>query len=173
RGQARPEAAMIHYWLRKRHLIGPLRIEVYDASGSLVSSFPGGKRRGLNRVEWPMRMKPPHTPPSTNLIPQPFAGLGPRVLPGTYTVKLVKDTATYVSSVELVADPRADYSAADRAVQHQTAMTLYGMLGELTWLGDAVIDLQQQVSSRLGTLGLSDSPRKALHEFADRVETLR
>ena len=172
-GQARPEAALIHYWLKKRHLIGPLRVEIHDASGALVSSFPGGKRRGINRVEWPMRMKPPKTPPSTNLIPQPYAFLGPRVLPGTYTVKLVKDTLTLASSVELVPDPRENYAAEDRAMQHETVTRLYDMLGELTWLGDAVIDLQRQTSERLAALQLSDPALRTVREFSGRLDALR
>ena len=40
-------------------MFGDLKLEVYDKDGKLLSTLPGGKRRGLNRVEWPMRVKGP------------------------------------------------------------------------------------------------------------------
>jgi hypothetical protein len=40
----------------------------------VISTIPGSKRVGLNRVEWPMRMDPPKFPPSTQLT---FAFTGP------------------------------------------------------------------------------------------------
>jgi hypothetical protein len=64
-GSNPPEAAWITYYLKKRHLFGDLKIEVYDDAGELITSLPGGKRRGLNRVEWPMRLKPPKYPAAT------------------------------------------------------------------------------------------------------------
>ena len=50
-GRNPPEAASITYWLKKRHLIGDLKVEVYDAQGKLISTIPGTKRVGINRVE--------------------------------------------------------------------------------------------------------------------------
>ena len=78
-----------------RHIFGDLRLEVYDSAGKRLTSFPGSKRRGVNRVEWPMRLAPPKVPPATNLVPQPFSFVGPRVPEGEYTVKLIKDGKVY------------------------------------------------------------------------------
>ena len=55
-GQNPPEAAAITYYLKKRHMIGDLKLEVYDSAGKLISTVPGGKRKGINRVYWPMRL---------------------------------------------------------------------------------------------------------------------
>ena len=52
------EAATITYWLKKRHLFGDLKVEVYDREGRLITTIPGTKRVGINRVEWPMRLSP-------------------------------------------------------------------------------------------------------------------
>ena len=70
-----------------------------------------------------MRLPPPKLPPANSLvIGSQFAMFGPRVPPGTYTVKLIQDDKTYSSQVEIVPDPRSSHSAEDRAVQYETAM---------------------------------------------------
>ena len=33
------------------------KIEVSDDKGNLITTLSAGKRRGINRVEWPMRMR--------------------------------------------------------------------------------------------------------------------
>ena len=115
------EAATIDYWLKKRHLFGDLKIEVYDADGELITTRPGKKRRGLNRVGWPMRLKPPKVPPATALVP---AFVGPRVPEGTYTFKLIKGKETLDGTVELVADPRKPHPKEDRLLQQKTALEI-------------------------------------------------
>jgi hypothetical protein len=89
-GPTLPEAAPIVYYQKKRHIFGDLRIETYDPQGKLVDSVQGDKRRGLNRVQWPERAKPPKVPPAAGLVENEFAFLGPQVQEDTYTVKLIK-----------------------------------------------------------------------------------
>ena len=55
--------AVITYYQKSRHLFGKLKIEILDASGKVIDELPASKRRGLNRVVWAMRMKPPRVPP--------------------------------------------------------------------------------------------------------------
>ena len=64
-GRNPDDSASINYWLQRRHLFGDLKIEVYDADGELITTLPGKKRRGMNRVGWPMRLKAPTMPPAT------------------------------------------------------------------------------------------------------------
>jgi hypothetical protein len=111
------DTAGIAYYLKKRHMFGDLKLEIYDAKGNKVSSFTGGKRRGLNRVDWPMRLPPPRIPAATSLVGHPGAFTGPRVPEGTYTVKLIKGKDTFTSELKLLPDPRSKSSPADRALQ--------------------------------------------------------
>src|SRR6267378_279420 len=80
--------AVITYYQRTRHLFGPIRLEVIDAQGKVVDTVPATKRRGLNRVSWTMRMPAPRVPRAAQLAFN--ASQGPRVPPGTYTVRLTK-----------------------------------------------------------------------------------
>ena len=172
-GRTLPEAAFITYYLKKRHMFGDLKLEVWDAQGNLLSSTPAGKRRGINRVSWPMRLKPPKVPPATNLVPNPYAFLGPRVAEGEYTVKLVKDKATYVSKLALVPDPRSTHTAEQRALQQKTVRELYGMLESLTYLADAVVDAHDQVKARAAKLGKGEPLAKKLGALDERLDQLR
>ncbi|HYL04923.1 MAG TPA: glycosyl hydrolase [Thermoanaerobaculia bacterium] len=167
------EAASICYYLKKRHILGELKVEVYDSSGKLVSSLPGGKRRGINRVAWPMRLPGPKLPPANSLVvDQPAAFFGPRVPPGTYTVKVTKGDQTYTSEVRLVPDPRSAASDEDRALQNQTVMRLYGMLTDLTYTADAVVDVREQAKQRAAGLAAGSSLRRQLAQLADRLDAL-
>ena len=143
------EAATIDYWLKKRHLFGDLKVEVYDADGELLTTLPGRKRRGLNRVGWPMRLPAPTVPPATALIP---AFQGPRVPEGTYTVRLLKGSEVLEGDVTLVPDPRNPHPREDRLLQQETALEIYHLLEELTWLTDAVTELRDGATARAEAL---------------------
>src|SRR5256714_1171026 len=111
-----PAAAVITYFQKTRHLFGKLKIEVLDSTGKVVADLPASKRAGLNRVIWGMREKPPRVPPAVQIA---GAGTqGPRVLPGTYTVRMTK--AGKVSETKLTAglDRRAKFNEADRKAQY-------------------------------------------------------
>ena len=94
--------APITYYQKARHVIGRMKLEILDANGNVVDEVPASKRRGLNRVNWPMRTKPPQVPPAASLAGS--SAFGERFLPGTYTVRLTK--AGQVSTAPLVADSR-------------------------------------------------------------------
>src|SRR5262249_17553574 len=125
-----PGDAVITYYQRRRHIFGDLNMDVTDAGGGVVGTIPSSKRRGLSRVPWPMRMKAPTVPPAASAA---FgAAFGPRLLPGTYTVRMTKDKNVYTTPLQIVTDPRATFSAADRKAQFDLAMKLYKQLGEMS-----------------------------------------
>jgi photosystem II stability/assembly factor-like uncharacterized protein len=142
------ESASITYYLKKRHIVGDSRVEVYDASGKLVSTLTAGKRRGINRVEWPMRSRAPRLPGGNSIIFEGGSFYGPRMPEGTYTVKLIKADQTYTSTVQLIPDPRASHTAADRALQQKTVHHLFDMVESFTFLTDRVLDLRNQATAR-------------------------
>jgi photosystem II stability/assembly factor-like uncharacterized protein len=167
------EAAFITYYLKRRHMFGDLRVEVYDADGKLLSTVPGGKRRGINRVEWPMRSKAPRTPAGAGIIPSLFAFFGPRAPHGTYTVKLVKDRDVYEGKVSLVPDPRSEHSPADRAAQNAMAWQLFALLEDLTFTVESITDARDQARARAARLPVGDPLRKRLEALAETLESQR
>lgn len=138
-GETPAEVAHITYYLKRRHMFGDLRLEVYDAEQKLIATIPGGKRRGINRVDWPMRLPAPKTAPGAALVPNFYSLMGPRVPAGVYTVKMIKGKDTFSSTITLQHDPRSKHSAADRALQRKTVMQLYGMVERLAGLIEGII----------------------------------
>jgi photosystem II stability/assembly factor-like uncharacterized protein len=169
-GESPPEAAVFTYYMKKRHIFGDLTVEILDKSGKVLSTAPGGKRKGLNRVTWGMRLPPPKLPPAATEVQSMYSFLGPRVPDGTYTVRVKKGDKTYTTSLKIVQDPRSKHSAADRALQQKTVHELFGMLGDLTYLVDSLADLKAQAADR-GTH--AKDAKKATDELATALETLR
>ena len=164
-----PEAATITYYLKDRHVFGDMKIEIYNSEGKLMTTLPAGKRKGINRVRWFMRQKPPKVPPSPNLAgPSLF---GPMVPEGVYTVKLIKDKETFTGQVKIVADPKSPHSAADRALQAQTIRKLYDMQERLAFVDDVVTNARDQARERAKKIE-GDAVAKDLEAFADKLDTL-
>src|SRR5246500_4406387 len=171
-GRTLPEAAAIVYYQKKRHIFGDLKVDVSDGKGNLLTSIQGDKRRGLNRVQWPERAKPPKMPPAAGLVENEFAFYGPQVSEGTYTIKVTKGSDSYSSEIKLVPDPRTKSTAADRALQHKTVMQLYDMLGQLTFIVDLTHDLRDQARQRASAA--NDSALKdQLNGLVQKLEDFR
>jgi photosystem II stability/assembly factor-like uncharacterized protein len=172
-GNNPPEAAVITYYLRKRHLVGDLKLEVYDANGRLLSTLPGGKRRGVNRVPWPMRGPAPKLPAAASLAGGLFTFVGPRAPEGTYTVKLIKGNDSYTSQVSLVPDPRSKATAEDRRLQQKTVRELFALLERMTFVVESIADGRDQAKARAEKLPKGDPLRKRLAALADELEKQR
>jgi hypothetical protein len=122
-GDNPPDAAVITYYQRSRHLFGKLKLEVLDSTGRVVDSLPASKRPGLNRVIWSMREKPPRVPPAVQLA---GAGLrGPRLLPGIYTVRMTKAGRVSETKLTVGLDRRVKFNEADRKAQFDAAMKVH------------------------------------------------
>ena len=172
RGDELPEVAVLTYYLKKRHLIGDLKLEVFDESGKKLATVSGGRRRGINRVEWPMRLKGPKLPTAANLVPNFFSLVGPRAAAGTYTAKLTKNKETYTTTFKLVPDVRSTHTAEDRAEQVKLVNKLYAMLTDLTYTVEGVQAMRDSARVRAKALG-KDPLAKKLTAFADRMEAFR
>ncbi|MBZ5663894.1 MAG: glycosyl hydrolase [Acidobacteriia bacterium] len=172
RGRTLPEAAAIVYYQKKRHIFGDLKLDIYDAKGQLLTSLQGDKRRGLNRVQWPERAKPPKMPPAAGLVENQYVFFGPQAQEGTYIVKLTKGKETYSSEVKLVPDPRTKSTAADRELQHKTVTQLYDMLAQLTYIVDATSELREQAKQRAAAAS-DDKLKEQLNSLVRKLEDFR
>ena len=168
-GESLSETASIVYYLSKRHLFGDLKVEIFDASGKLITTLQGGKRKGINRVSWPMRYKAPKLPAATNLVP---AFSGPRVPEGTYTVKLTKGKTILEGEVQLVPDQRSPYPEADRKLQQKTALDIYDALEQLTYLTENLTTIRDQSRDRAANAKKA-ADRKKLESLGQSAEDMR
>jgi len=118
-----------------------------------------------------MRFKPPLLPPAASLIPQ--ATQGPRVLPGTYQVKLTKGDKWYTETLQVVLDPRAKYNVDDRKRQYDLVMKLYRTMAHMTYAVDAIQGVRDHAQSRAAKLRESDPLREQLQKLSRSAEDLR
>jgi photosystem II stability/assembly factor-like uncharacterized protein len=168
-GNSTPTAARIAYFLKKRMLVGEFKIAVYDSKGEKMEDLTASRRKGINIVEWGMRMKPPKTPPASSIFPAPFSTIGPYLPEGTYTVKLTRGKETTTAEVHIVADSKARHTAAERAEQYRTVVDAYHLVERIAFVVDAVTDLSRQASESAGKLGADDPLRKSLEGLREAL----
>ena len=162
--------AEITYYQKKRHIFGDLTIEVLGPDGKVLAKLPSNKRRGLSRSSWSMRLKPPRVPTAATAA---GASRGPRVLPGTYTVKMTKDKNTYETKIQVVPDPRSKHTPEDRKAQFDLAMKLYRDLGDMTFAVDRINGVRSALADRAAKLPAGDPLASRLRTAADQVDALR
>src|SRR5579863_2528705 len=163
-GPSRPTDAFIDYYQKRRHIFGDLKIEILDQDGKLVDTIPGSKHRGLNRAQWSMRLKPPIVPPAASALFS--AAQGPRVLPGTYTIKMTKGDQVYTEALKVVLDPRAKFTVEDRKVQFELIMKLHKMLGHMSYSVSAIEGVRNAAAARSAKLAEKDPLRGRLQQFS-------
>jgi photosystem II stability/assembly factor-like uncharacterized protein len=170
-GPSRTQDAFITYYQKGRHIFGDMKIEIIDPDGKVVDTIAGSKHRGLNRATWSMRLKPPTVPPAASAA---FgAATGPRVLPGTYTVKMTKGDKVYTSKLKLVLDPRATYNEQDRRQQFDLAMKLYKMMERMSFAVDSMVSLRDTATARAAKLPIKDPLRTSVQQLGQQVDALR
>ncbi len=170
-GPSRTQDAFITYYQKGRHIFGDMKIEIIDPDGKVVDTIAGSKHRGLNRATWSMRLKPPTVPPAASAA---FgAATGPRVLPGTYTVKMTKGDKVYTSKLKLVLDPRATYNEQDRRQQFDLAMKLYKMMERMSFAVDSMVNLRDTAAARAAKLPVKDPLRASVQQLGQQVDALR
>ncbi|HEY3136780.1 MAG TPA: glycosyl hydrolase [Blastocatellia bacterium] len=159
-----PNGAVIYYYLKNKPA-GELTLEVLDSSGKSIKKFSnkasegpaqaapvseeegffgggGGSRRlpaeaGLNRFVWDLRYSDATRFPG--LIMWAGNTTGPRVVPGSYQVKLTVDGKTLPQSFEVKKDPRIETTQADFAKQLELLLKIRDKFSETS---DAVLEIR-------------------------------
>ncbi len=170
-GRNRPGDAQITYYQKGRHIFGDLKIEIFDQDGKLVDTVAGSKHRGLNRAGWGMHVKPPAVAPAASALFE--AAEGPRVLPGTYTVKLTKGDHTYTEELKVVMDPRAKYPVEERKAQFDLSMKVYKELEHMTFGVEAIEGVRDAAKARAAKVADKDPLHRQLQVLAEECDKLR
>ena len=170
-GQSASDDVVITYYQKSRHLFGKLKLEVLDAQGNLIDTLPASKRRGINRVDWSMSVKPPLVPPAAQIAGS--ATRGPRVVPGLYTVRMTKGAQTYETKINIELDRRVPFNIADRQAQFDAAMKVHGMFGEMSDLVAGIQAVREGAASASEKLPAGDPLRQQLAALSEKADTIR
>jgi photosystem II stability/assembly factor-like uncharacterized protein len=166
-GSNPPGSSLITYYLKKRHIFGDMFIEIYNDKGEKVKELPAGKRKGINRVNWYMRMKPPKVPVSPLLAARSL--YGPTYPPGEYTVKIIKGDNNYEGKITVVYDETIPHTIADRNKRQEVLMDAYHLLEDLAFLDKQVTDIRDQAKEKSAKAN-NKSLSKELTSLSDKMD---
>ncbi|MFO1394431.1 MAG: hypothetical protein U1F09_11775 [Steroidobacteraceae bacterium] len=145
---------------------GELKLEIYDAQGTLVrtlSSVPEPdrfrkddpdepsepnksaltKEQGLNRIQWDLRHEGAKRPGLAK-VDAGDPEKGPLVLPGVYTLKLTVAGRTYTTQGEVATDPRSAATPEDLRANYAFALEAGAALDRLVGDIEAVQAIRAQ-----------------------------
>jgi hypothetical protein len=98
-----------------------------------------------------MRVKPPRVPRAAQLAGS--ATQGPRVVPGTYTVRLTRGTEVTDTKLAIALDRRAKYSLADRRAQFEAMMSAHKLFEDMSKVTDQIEATRAAIADRIKALG--------------------
>jgi photosystem II stability/assembly factor-like uncharacterized protein len=169
-GDNPPDAAVINYYQKERHLFGKLKVEILDSMGRVIDEVPASKRPGLNRVTWSMREKPPRVPPAAQIAFS--SSRGPRLVPGDYTVRLTKNGKSYETKLTVGLDRRAKFTLEDKKAQYDAAMKVRDLFNDESALMDRIVSLRRDVA-KAGSAAADDALKKTIKGFDDKIDNVR
>lgn len=164
------ESAQIIYYLKDRLTTGDLKIEIVDKDNKVVGTVPGTKRKGLNKIDWSMRIKPPRVATGIRIDGAGFTG--PLVPAGEYTIRITKGDKVYNGPIVLVEDDRSPHSLADRQLQRTTTQKLFDLTEDLAFFNEQVLKMRASTKTLMDSV-TNAGTKKALKEFSDKLENIR
>ncbi|MEO6798409.1 MAG: hypothetical protein ABI178_00515 [Rhodanobacter sp.] len=165
------DGAVITYYQRSRHLFGKLKIDVLDSKGDVMDTLPANVRRGISRVTWSMRTKPPQVPPAAQIAGNSI--VGPRVVPGVYTVRMTKGKDVFETKLTVVLDRRASYSLVDRQAQFDAASRVRTLFGNMSDLVARINAVRGAADAEAADLPAADATRQQLTSLSQQANAIR
>jgi nucleotide-binding universal stress UspA family protein len=170
-GENSVDGAVITYYQKARHVVGRMKLEILDSNGKVIETLPTSKRKGINRVVWSMRTKPPQVPPAASLA---FASTqGQRVMPGTYTVRLTKGDKVTEMPLVVGLDKRAEYTVADRQAQYDAAERVKALFARMSALTAGLNALKAQSLEVANNPATSPANKAKALDVAAKADALR
>jgi photosystem II stability/assembly factor-like uncharacterized protein len=176
-----PYGALITYYLKtKPDDKSTFKVQILDAGGKLIQELDKpAKEKGLNRITWNLRYGGPEVrrPPSDEETAFGGAPRGPKVLPGSYTVKLTVGDKTFVQPVEVHLDPTISISPVDLQAQLDLQMKLQEMQSAANTALRFLDSLEDQLKHTQTTAkALNKEPdkemMKALEDYIKQIDAL-
>ncbi|MEI8133836.1 MAG: glycosyl hydrolase [bacterium] len=162
----------IEYYLKERVNTAEIKLDILDEKGALVQSIPASKRKGINKLYWNLRMKPPKTAGGgTKLDNGGF--FAPMVMPGTYTAKLKIADKEYSETLTVVHDSsNKDFTLDDRIARNDASMELYHLHEKLAVISDDVSEKQKMIKENIDSVK-NTKDKAFLNEYNTKLEELR
>jgi hypothetical protein len=125
-----------------------LKLSIVDSNGNTVRELDAASTTGLHEAVWDLRIEPPYEPERGQGGGGGFFGggpQGPKVLPGTYTVRLEAGGMTREASLTVELDPRIDVSRSELAARQEALMDLYALAKPTYEAGRALNRIEERL----------------------------
>ncbi|MGB6338774.1 MAG: sialidase [Candidatus Aminicenantaceae bacterium] len=165
RGENPPYGASLNYYL-KTDSKDEVKISILDEKGQKIRSLKGTKKQGIHRIWWDLRYEPstelklrtsPVGHPHVVVGPKgwrPYLdggdNRGPKVIPGTYVVKLTVGVKEFTQKLVVKKDPHSVGSIEDIKAQvkvlleiHDNRNSVAKMINKIEWIRKQIYDLQE------------------------------
>jgi hypothetical protein len=181
-GSNGPNGALITYYLKdKPDDKATFKVQVFDSAGKLVHNIERpSKEKGLNRINWNLRLDGPEVrkPPTEEEAAFGGAPRGPLVLPGNYTVRLTLGDKTLDQAVEVKLDPNVKVPTADlqATLEMQTKLRdMQSALNSSLRYLDSVEEQLKHTQTTVKTLNKEPDKdlSKALEDWIKQVDALQ
>jgi photosystem II stability/assembly factor-like uncharacterized protein len=187
-GKNPPRGAIIDYYVSKHADSVPVSIEFLDASGSVVRAFSTEEKEGTdsssvieaksghNRLTWNLRYE------SVENVPGLYVWgtlQGRRIVPGSYQVRLTRETESQTRSLEVFKDPRVE--AGVRGFQEQDELMraisdelqeIHRGVMELRSVRDQIEDLLDRVKNHDGADAVADAGNALVESLTAMEDSL-
>jgi hypothetical protein len=190
-----PNGAIVDYYLQSA--ANHIKLEIFDAKGELVCAFSSDDHREAKHRPVPIAERWLPQPPvldlttgmhrfvwdlawGTNARAEDPGGddeygppRGPRVVPGTYRVRLTVDGKAFAESLEVIMDPRAVATSSELAEQEKIGRQMFAetirsrqVLGEIHSVQKRLSALQEKVN------GQQPQVRVSVAQIQDAVQKI-
>ncbi|QXD15853.1 hypothetical protein GQ464_002575 [Rhodocaloribacter litoris] len=183
-GENRPYGAMITYVVNPpdaaagadtakaegRKKEDRVTVEILDADGTVIRTLRGPAEPGLNRIHWELDRRGVRFPGQPKPKPDAAEPGGPRVLPGTYTVRVRHGDHRDSTTVTVHPDPRIDYDPAALAARDALIRRWMDRVALATEAADRLREAKEAVEMVNKQLGdRDDETAKSLKERGKAV----
>ena len=135
-GQNPAPGAVVQFWVKSKPK-DDVKLEFLDSTGKVIREDKTKAEAGLNRYVWDLRYADAKTFPGLIM----WAGnvRGPRVMPGTYQVRVTAAGATQTQSLTVKKDPRVTTTPAEYQRQLELSLQLRDKLSDTH---QAILDIR-------------------------------
>lgn len=182
-GENPPSGALITYYLpEKVEHEDKVSVEIVDEGGQVIREIKDlPAKPGFNRAAWDLRYEGPRPRKEEKEEEEDFffrGADGPRVLPGTYTVRLRVKGETYEQPVKVEVDPTVNVSREDLKTQLEYSLQLRDMVSYVNDGLRALDILKKQIKDRQETLEkkknkVPEEVKKIIKEHLEKITTIQ
>ncbi|MDQ1637613.1 MAG: hypothetical protein QOF62_952 [Pyrinomonadaceae bacterium] len=177
-----PYGAVINYYLKDKPK-DDVKITITNSAGTVVRDLKGPKEAGLSRVVWDLRLNSPAPPPEGAGEGGGGGGgffgqsRGPRVQPGSYTIKIVAGDKTASGNVTVQEDPRIQIVEADRGKLADAIARVYALQKSADSARKTMRSLNTQITALQTSLKdnpeVSKQTNDSIQKLADQLSQIQ